>query len=120
VRRRPGWRPGRLTYTWHLTFEHAPALHRLVAAYQGRLAGARGLNPVPPRWLHLTVQEVGYVDEIPDDRVDAVVEAAAARLRDLPAFGLTFHRTVLVEESIVLEPAPAGPVAPLGPPATPR
>lgn len=97
-------------YTWHLTFEHATALHRLAAAYQERLAASGGLNLVPLRWLHLTVQDVGYVDETPAALVDSVIEATAARVRDLRPFDVTFGEPVVVEESIVVLPSPAEPI----------
>ena len=111
---RPGWFPGRRMYAWHLTFEHATALHRLAAAYHERLAASEGLNLVPRRWLHLTVQDVGYVDETPDALVDSVVEATAARLRQLRPFDVMFGEPLVVEESIVIVPTPAEPVRAVG------
>lgn len=97
-------------YTWHLTFEHATALHRLAAACHDRLAASDGLNLVPLRWLHLTVQDVGYVDEVPDALVDSVIEATAARLRERRPFDVAFGESVVVEESIVVLPSPAEPI----------
>jgi 2'-5' RNA ligase len=97
-------------YAWHLTFEHATALHRLAAAYQERLATLGGSNPVPLRWLHLTVQDVGYVDATPDGLVASIVEATAARLRELRPFEVTFGEPLVVEESIVVLPTPAEPI----------
>jgi hypothetical protein len=41
-------------------------LRQLVAGYRARLAEAElpGLDLVPIEWLHLTVQSVGFVDEV--------------------------------------------------------
>jgi hypothetical protein len=61
---RPGWRPGRLSHTWHLTFDDAPELHRLATACQHALRPLPGRNTVPSRWLHLTLQSVGFDDEV--------------------------------------------------------
>ena len=59
---RPGWKVGRRFWTWHYTFETCPALHELVAAYQGLLEELPTLDLIPQRWLHLTVQGLGFVD----------------------------------------------------------
>ncbi|MBC3194161.1 2'-5' RNA ligase family protein [Pseudonocardia sp. C8] len=106
---RPGWHPGRLVYTWHLTFDDAPELHRLAAAYQRQLATLPGLNLVPLEWLHLTVQGVGYTDEIDDDALRAVVTSVQKRLAGVPAFDARFSQPTIFAEAIVLTPEPSEP-----------
>ncbi|MBF8192436.1 2'-5' RNA ligase family protein [Nonomuraea sp. K274] len=107
---RQGWRPGRLIHTWHLTFEHAPQLHQLAERYQTALASIDGHNPIPAQWLHLTVQSVGFVDEVTEERLDQVTKAVAVRLGQLHSVELTFHRPVVIGEAVVLGPAPAEPL----------
>jgi 2'-5' RNA ligase len=107
---RPGWYPGRLTYTWHLTFEAMPSLHRLAAAYQEALRPLSGLHPVPPQWLHLTMQSAGYTDEITAARLAASTAEVHHCLADLQPFELTFHRPHVLREAIVLPPEPVAPV----------
>ncbi|NUP14758.1 MAG: 2'-5' RNA ligase family protein [Streptomyces sp.] len=107
---REGWRPGRLVYTWHLTFEHAPQLHRLAERYQQALARIDGHNLVPAQWLHLTVQGVGWVDEVPDERLDQITHAVAVRLGKLAPVVVTFDWPVILGEAIVLAPTPAEPL----------
>jgi 2'-5' RNA ligase len=107
---RPGWRPGRIAVTWHLTFEDMAALAGHVAAYQRALADLPGLNPVPARWLHLTVQAVGYSDEVPAPVVAAVVESVRARVADLPGFALVFDRPEIFGEAIAIRITPEEPV----------
>lgn len=107
---RPGWRPGRIMCTWHLTFEHAPELHDLVEVYHRALAPLPGLDLVPPEWLHLTIQGVGYRDELTDEQLDAVTDAVRAELKPVPAFDLTFHRAVVLGEAIALPPEPTEPL----------
>jgi 2'-5' RNA ligase len=99
---RPGWRHGRRFYTWHLTFEHQPQLHALVHAYQHQLADLPVLDLIPRRWLHLTMQGVGFVDEVDDNQVDRLVDAARAQLAALPAPEITFERPLLRPEAVVL------------------
>lgn len=107
---RPGWRPGRLVYTWHLTFGDAADFHRLAREYQSQLAALPDLNLVPIEWLHLTVQGVGYTDEVSPDHLLTVADSVADRVAKLPAFDITFTRPVIFPEAIVLPPAPAEPL----------
>ncbi|GAA1622807.1 hypothetical protein GCM10009733_019320 [Nonomuraea maheshkhaliensis] len=107
---REGWWPGRLVYTWHLTFEGAPQLHRLAERYQQALTAVGGHNPVPVRWLHLTVQSVGWVDEVADETLDQVIQAVAVRLGRLAPVELTFDRPAVMDEGVVLAPTPVEPL----------
>lgn len=103
---RPGWRPGRITYTWHLTFDGAEDLHRLVSNLQQRLSGLPGLDHIPARWLHLTVQSVGYTDEISDHTLHEVVDSVRSRVARIPAFDVEFGRATILREGVVLLPSP--------------
>lgn len=107
---RPGWRPGRIMLTWHLTFDHAAELHQLVREFQSTLADLPGLNLVPVEWLHLTIQGVGYEDETPAEDVAAVIECVQERVANLGAFDLTFTRPRIYGEAIAFRPEPAKPL----------
>jgi 2'-5' RNA ligase len=107
---REGWWPGRLVYTWHLTFEGAPRLHRLAERYQRALAVVSGHDPVPVQWLHLTVQSVGWVDEVSEERLEQVTQAVAVRLGRLAPVELTFDRPAVRSESVAWEVTPAEPL----------
>jgi 2'-5' RNA ligase len=84
---RPGWVVGRSFYTWHLTFDHATALHDLVRKLQVDL-NVPALDLVPLDGLHLTMQGIGFADEVADDDVAAIVRAARDRCRQLAPFDL--------------------------------
>jgi 2'-5' RNA ligase len=86
--RRPGWRPGRSFYTWHLTFEGQNALHQHVTELQAQL-DMPGLDPVPRDGLHLTMQGVGFTDDVNPDDLAAIIEAARTRCASLAPFDLT-------------------------------
>jgi 2'-5' RNA ligase len=107
---RPGWKQGRSAYAWHLTFDHADDLQRLAADYAGALS-VPGLDVIPPRWLHLTMQGVGFTDEIPNDQVDAIVTAARTRLAGLAPFEVILGPTVTEPEVVRLQVEPAALVA---------
>lgn len=104
---RPGWREGRRFYSWHLTFEHAPELHALVDAYQRQLAALPGLDLIPREWLHLTMQGVGFTDEVSDADLARLVHAAQRRLAGLPSIDLAFQRALIRPEAVVLATTPA-------------
>ncbi|MEU8196444.1 2'-5' RNA ligase family protein [Microbispora amethystogenes] len=108
---RPGWKEGRRFYTWHFTFDGESDVQRIAQQYRERLNGVAGLDLVPDRWLHLTMQGLGFVDEVADKDVRAIVEAATIRLADIPAFELTLDRPQITPEAIRWEAAPAGPPA---------
>ncbi|MEU7229957.1 2'-5' RNA ligase family protein [Streptomyces chrestomyceticus] len=108
---RPGWQPGTRFLTFHFTFQNAPEVHRLAAAYRTALADVAGLDLVPDRWLHLTTQGLGFADTVPDDEVRAVLAAAATRLAALPPFDLTLHRPETTPEAIRWEATPTDPPA---------
>jgi hypothetical protein len=77
---RPGWRPGRRFYTFHVTWRDQPAVQELAAQARARLAEIRGLDPVPGPWLHLTTQGIGFTDEVSGADLAAITAAARARL----------------------------------------
>jgi 2'-5' RNA ligase len=107
---RPGWRVGRRFYTWHLTFDDQSELHALVNGYQKALADQRGLDLIPTNWLHLTMQGVGFTDEVPTEEVEKIAVAVRARLSAVPTPVVTFHQPVVIAEAIVLAPVPREPL----------
>ncbi|WP_254711666.1 2'-5' RNA ligase family protein [Streptomyces sp. TRM64462] len=108
---RPGWREGRTFYTWHITFRDAPDVHRLADTYRHALRDVPGLDLVPDQWLHLTMQGLGFTDEVPDKDVDTIIDAATAHLADIGAFDLTLHRPEVTPEAIRWEAEPGEPAA---------
>jgi hypothetical protein len=77
---RPGWRPGRRFYTFHLTWRDQPAVQELAAQARARLAQIRELDLVPGQWLHLTTQGIEFTDEVSGADLAAITAAARARL----------------------------------------
>jgi 2'-5' RNA ligase len=108
---RPGWSVGRRFYTWHFTFEDHHELHQLVADYQQRLSDLPGLDLIPREWLHLTIQGVGFADEVSDSDLERITAATARHLRGLDPPQLTFQRAVVLPEAVALPPSPDKPVS---------
>ncbi|MEC3997211.1 2'-5' RNA ligase family protein [Actinacidiphila sp. DG2A-62] len=107
---RPGWSVGRRFYTWHLTWDTEPDIHRFAEGYRQALAPAGGLDLIPNQWLHLTMQGVGFVEDITNSEVEAISQAAGARLARLDPFRLTFGTPVIDPEAILVPVQPAEPV----------
>jgi 2'-5' RNA ligase len=107
---RPGWRVGRSFYTWHITFAEAPAVATLADEYAAALADLPEYDPIPLQWLHLTMQGIGFTDEIDQATADRVVEAARARLATVPPMDVTIGPAVIDPEALKL---PVQPVEPL-------
>jgi 2'-5' RNA ligase len=106
---RPGWRIGRKMYTWHITFDGQDRLHELVAVYQAALKPLPGLDLIPSRWLHLTMQGVGFTDEVSERDAYAIAPAARQRCAGLAPFELAFGRPIVDPESIQFALHPAEP-----------
>ncbi|MFG1779038.1 2'-5' RNA ligase family protein [Micromonospora sp. NPDC049051] len=85
---RPGWRADRRFYTWHLTFEHQPELHRLVTGLQRQLV-LPGLDLVPLDGLHLTMQGLGFTDEVSAPDLNAIVAEVRRRCAGLAPLELS-------------------------------
>jgi 2'-5' RNA ligase len=103
---RPGWRVGRSFYTWHITFAEQAEAARLVADYAPVLAELPMLDPVPLRWLHLTMQGVGFTDEVSRSDVDRIVSAAQKRCAELEPFTVTIGPAHVDPETIQMPVRP--------------
>jgi 2'-5' RNA ligase len=106
---RPGWKPGRRFYTWHLTFENSPTVQELAKAYQDAIQ-LEFLDPVPAHGLHLTMQGVGFTDEVPDAEIAAIVESARNELKALSPYDLTVGPAYADAEGVPLSVDPWTPV----------
>jgi 2'-5' RNA ligase len=84
---RPGWGSKRTFYTWHLTFENQAELHALTAEVQ-RYLDTPALDPVPAEGLHLTMQGIGFTDEVTDADLAAIINAVQERCAELEEFEL--------------------------------
>lgn len=110
---RPGWHVGRSMYTWHVTFDNQPALHDLVRAYQDALAPLPGLDVIPTRWLHLTMQGIAFTDEIGQQDISDIAKAACKRLAAQPPVALTVGPAIVDPEAIMLNVEPADSLNPV-------
>lgn len=80
---RPNWRVGQRLYACHLTFERSDRLHAAVDAYQEALSGVTTLDRIPRRWLHLTMQGIGFAGDMSRETLDRIVERAGEAVAEL-------------------------------------
>ncbi|MCP9211449.1 2'-5' RNA ligase family protein [Streptomyces sp. NEAU-Y11] len=104
---RPGWSVGRRFYTWHLTVGDQPDVQRYAAVYRDALAHLPGLDPIPDQWLHLTMQGLGFINEVDEHEVQAITAAAQSRLADLPPLELNLTDVTVTPEAVLAPAQPA-------------
>ena len=109
---RPGWRPGRCFFTFHVTFADQPEVQALVASATTRLAGLPGLDLVPAQWLHLTMQGIGFSDEVADDNLAKIIAAAREHLSVVPPVTVRIGPVVVADEGVACRAGPAGALDP--------
>jgi 2'-5' RNA ligase len=109
---RPDWHQDRACLWWYLTFEGDPAVGDLARRVQGLLDRAPQLDLIPSPWLHLTLVEVGFADEVSATTVDRVVRATREALGDFPSFDVDLGPVSPLPGAVVLR-AHAESLAPL-------
>ena len=100
---RPDWRRDRACLWWYLTFEDAPAVRTLARGVQDLLGRAPQLDLIPSPWLHLTLLEVGFADEVPPATVDSVVDTTRRALEEFPSFDLVLGPVLSLPGAVVLQ-----------------
>ena len=107
---RPGWRTGRHFYACHLTLNDQPELRELVRQYQDAIAHLTNLDLIPPQWLHITMQGIGFTDEISTSDIAAVSKHLTERLHSLQPPVATFQRPTIFQNAVVLKAEPPEPL----------
>lgn len=97
---RPGWKVGRSFYTWHVTFDENPEVQSLLEHYSPTLERFPGLDPVGISGLHLTVQGVGFTDEVPQDDALAIASRAVTLVSKLEPFELQIGPAFVDPETV--------------------
>lgn len=103
---RQGWRTGRHFYACHLTLDDQPALRSLVAQGQAAMSGLPMLDLIPGEWLHVTMQGIGFVDEIGPSDLAKVRENLIKHLGALKPPVVTFQHTTIRPEAVYLKAQP--------------
>jgi 2'-5' RNA ligase len=85
---RPGWRKGRSFYTWHITFSTSDPIRQIVSSCGPIISGINTLDPVDNDGIHLTLQGIGFADEVSSVDIAEIVASTlhrCARLEPIKA-----------------------------------
>lgn len=107
---RPEWAVDRACLLWYLTFESQPELARQAEQVRACLGDVALVDVVPAPWLHMTLDDVGFADELAADQVELVVSSARASVAGWVPPPLTLGPLAPMDDSVVLA---AGPVTEL-------
>ncbi|WP_369370601.1 2'-5' RNA ligase family protein [Promicromonospora sp. Populi] len=102
---RPGWHVGTRFYSWHITQDDQPEVRDLLHNYRDAIDTISTLDPVPDRWLHMTLQGVGHVSDVDPATLDSVTTAVADRLGHLAPVATTYQRVHISGEALILPPS---------------
>ena len=94
-------------YAFHITFEDQPELYRLADSYRSALSAAPSLTLIPDQWLHLTMQGIGFTDEVADETLAAIIEKARRQLAGRRPVDVQFGEVIVADEAIVMPATPA-------------
>ncbi|WP_040699779.1 2'-5' RNA ligase family protein [Nocardia vinacea] len=97
---RPGWRLGRSFYTWHVTFAENSPVARLVDLFAPTLAQIPTMDAVSREGLHVTIQGIGFTDEVAAGDVERIADAASEHLSRREPFDASIGPPTVDEETI--------------------
>ena len=103
---RPEWTVDRACLYWYLTFDDQPAVAALARRVGGRLGGLAAIDLVPDPWLHLTLCDVGFLDEMEPQQLELMSEAVAEELRHTRPLELTLGPVTFFPDSVTLAAGP--------------
>ncbi|MEV0033778.1 2'-5' RNA ligase family protein [Nocardia sp. NPDC050793] len=98
---RPGWSIGKAFYTWHVIPEQ-PAARGLVAAFASTLAQVATMDPVDAAGLHITVQGIGFIDEVAEVDLERIMKAVRERLAACDPVKIRIGPPIVDRETIQL------------------
>ncbi|MFJ9617864.1 2'-5' RNA ligase family protein [Streptomyces noursei] len=97
--RRHAWPAGRRDLHWHLLPDPAVVHERLVEPYR-ELTHRPGLEPVPARWLHVTVLHSGPQQEASPQEVEAITTRVRKAVAATGSIELTFARPSIGTQAV--------------------
>ena len=108
---RPDWAVDRACVWWYLTFDRHPEVAEATEPLRRLLAERPAVDPVPADWLHLTVCEVDFADQL-TSALDAVVDAVREAVEE-DEVPLELGPLTTMSGAVVLAAGPSRPWAEL-------
>jgi 2'-5' RNA ligase len=103
---RPEWVSDRPCLLWYLTFESQPQLSRQAEQVHACLRDVPTVDVVPLPWLHLTLDDVGFADELTPRQIEEVVGSARDAVQDWAPPPLTLGPLAPMDDSVVQRAGP--------------
>jgi 2'-5' RNA ligase len=103
---RPEWIPDRPCLYWYLTFDRDAVAAAVDPEVRRAIAGTPWLDPVPREWTHLTLCDLGFVDELPDDVVERAASDLARSLASVQLPTLVLGPLAGMDSAVVLAARP--------------
>lgn len=102
---RPEWTASRERLLWYLTFGDRPEVVDVAREASRSLPGC-GVDVVPPDWLHLTLEDLGFADEVLPGSARAAGQAVQEVLADEPPVRITLGPVSVLPGAVVLVARP--------------
>ena len=100
---RPEWTAARPNWWWYATFETDPTVRRLARNVQKSINRGAPVDPIPLRWLHLSLAEVGYVADVPRAVAHECALAAREAVAQMHSLSLTIGPVTMMPGAVVLD-----------------
>jgi 2'-5' RNA ligase len=108
---RPGWRKGRSFYTWHITFSSSDPIRQIVSSYAPIISGIGTLDPVEIDGIHLTLQGIGFTDEVSSADVKRIIASTLPRCAQLEPIKAKVDEPCIDEEAVHMNVHPVEQIA---------
>lgn len=108
---RPGWRKGRSFYTWHITFSSSDPIRQIVSSYAPAISRINTLDPVGIDGIHLTLQGIGFTDEISGADIKGVIVSTLRRCAQLEPIKAKVDEPRIDEEALHMNVHPVEQIA---------
>ena len=103
---RPEWSSGRPCLYWYLTFDGEHLAGALGPEILDAVKATDWLDPVPPRWMHLTLWDLGFADELDQETVRTAATTARRLFEDHPPIRLVLGPVRTLTQAMVLTAGP--------------
>jgi 2'-5' RNA ligase len=108
---RPGWRKGRSFYTWHITFSSSNPIRQIVSLYAPLISRINTLDPVGIDGIHLTLQGIGFTDEVSGADIERIVASTVPRCAQLKPIKASVDEPRIDEEALHMNVHPLEQIA---------
>src|SRR5262249_42648352 len=102
---------GRSFYTWHVTLSSSDPMRQIVSYYAPVLSGISTLDPVEIDGIHLTLQGVGFTDEVSGVDIRGIVASTLPRCSQLKPIKATLDEPRIDEEAVHMNVHPVEQIA---------